>query len=66
MTEKLLEVPEIDFDKIIADRKMALKVNVKVRDNDYVKLLLSEIENEQSLEWTLTRHFWGEKNGTVS
>lgn len=43
MTEKLLEVPEIDFDKIIADRKMALKVNVKVRDNDYVKLLLSEI-----------------------
>ena len=43
MTEKLLEVPEIDFDKIIADRKMAIKVNVKVRDNDYVKLLLSEI-----------------------
>lgn len=43
MTEKLLEMPKINFDKIIADRKMALKVNVKVRDNDYVKLLLSEI-----------------------
>lgn len=51
MTEKLLEVPEIDFDKIIADRKMALKVNVKVRDNDYVKLLLSEITKRDFSEY---------------
>ena len=43
MTEKLLEVPEIDFATIIADRKLSIKVNQKVRDNDYIKLLLSEI-----------------------
>ena len=43
MTEKPLEVPEIDFAKIISQRKMAIAVNDKVRDTAYVNMLLSEI-----------------------
>lgn len=43
MTEKLLDVPEVDFAKIIEKRKLDIKVNAKVRDNDYIKLILSEI-----------------------
>lgn len=43
MAEKPLEIPEVDFDKIIAERKAAIVVNDKVRDTDYVKMLLSEI-----------------------
>lgn len=43
MTEKPLEVPEIDFAAIISQRKTAITVNKKVRDNAYVNMLLSEI-----------------------
>lgn len=43
MTEKPLEVPEIDFVQIISQRKMAITVNNKVRDTSYVNMLLSEI-----------------------
>lgn len=43
ITEKPLEIPDIDFKKIISQRKTAINVNKKIRDNDYVNLLLSEI-----------------------
>lgn len=43
MTEKPLEIPKIDFDKIISQRKMAITVNNKIRDNNYVNMLLAEI-----------------------
>lgn len=43
MAEKPLDVPEVDFDAIIKERKAAIAVNDKVRDTDYVNMLLSEI-----------------------
>ncbi len=43
MAEKPLEIPEVDFASIIAERKAAIKLNDKVRDTNYVKMLLSEI-----------------------
>lgn len=43
MTEELLKPHEVDMGKIIAERKTALAVNVKVRDNAYVEAILSEL-----------------------
>ncbi len=43
MTEKLLEIPEVDFHKIISERETALAVNRKVRDNTYVEAVLAEL-----------------------
>lgn len=50
MTEKPLEVPEVDFDTIIKERKLAITVNDKVRDTDYVKMLLNEISERDFSE----------------
>lgn len=50
MTEKPLEVPEIDFAKLISERKTALTVNRKVRDNAYVEAVLAEISKRDASE----------------
>ena len=50
MTEELLEVPEINFAEIIENRKLDIKVNQKVRDNDYINLVLSEISKRDFSE----------------
>lgn len=50
MTEKPLEVPEIDFDRLISERKTTLAVNNKVRDNAYVEAVLAEIGKRDASE----------------
>lgn len=43
MTEVLLEAHPVNMEQIIAERKTALRVNVKVRDNEYVEAVLNEL-----------------------
>lgn len=50
MTEKPLEVPEVDFDRIISERKTALAVNGKVRDNAYTEAVLAELGKRDASE----------------
>lgn len=50
MTEKPLEVPEINFAEIISERKTALTVNSKVRDNAYLEAVLAEISKRDASE----------------
>ena len=43
MTEELLEVPVVDFEKIQLERKCAIATNRQIREDDLVQMLLKEI-----------------------
>lgn len=50
MTEELLEIPEIDYNKLLAERTTALATNVSNRDESAIKAILSEIKNSDGNE----------------
>lgn len=52
MTEELLEVPFVDKEAILAERRQALEVNAKVRDQQFVEFALSEISKRDFSEST--------------
>lgn len=50
MTEELIEIPEIDFEKILAERTSTLANNAAKRDEAAIKEVLLEIENSDGNE----------------
>lgn len=50
MTEKPLDVPEIDYTKLLEARKAAIAVNAKMRDEDYVNVLLADLAKRDASE----------------
>ena len=50
MTETPLEIPAVDYAKLLTGRKTALAVNAKMRDNAYVEALVAELGKTDASE----------------